>query len=483
MASRFAVPVTQLVNDSASGIASGWLLNFYLTATSTRKDTFSDNALTSANANPVVADSAGRFGDIFLESGTYKVVLTDAAAVEKWTADPVAGSIGTSGVVDEKAASYTVTIDDSTKVLAFDATSGNLTATLLAAATAGDGFEVTIKKSDSGANTVTVDGNGAETIDLAATFVLSLQNQSVTVRSDGANWLVVASTRVATGDIDALAVTTAKIAANAVTEAKLDAAAAIQTNQIGGLKTSNGTDTAHDIDIAVGAARDDGDVANLVLSTAITKQIDAAWAVGTNAGGLDGTESVGGTPDASTMYYIWLIRRSDTGVVDVLFSESATGPTMPTNYDQKRLIGAVRTDGSANIIAFTQSGDYFRYTGDIIADVSDATMTADTFETGTLSVPPSCLTHVYGYVSGTTAEFECALYLKTKGAADVAATGLEAFIAGDRAGNTANAGIGASGTVLVNASSQVEYAVAEDAGVETVTISTIGFTMLTRRDP
>ena len=483
MATRFTPPITHLAKSDFSGAASGWKYNFYSTGTTTRKDTFSDNALTVANTNPVVADSAGRFGDIFLEAGAYRVILTDADDVTIWDADPVAGSIGMSGVVDKKAASYTVTIDDSTKVLAFDATSGNLTATLLAAATAGDGFEVTVKKTDSGANTVTVDGNGAETIDEAAAFVLSLQNQSVTVRSDGTNWLVVAFTRVATGDIDALAVTTAKIAANAVTEAKLDAAAAIQTNQIGGLKTSNGTDTTHDIDIAVGAARDGGDAVNIVLASALTKQIDAAWAVGTNAGGLDGTESVGGTPDASTMYYIWLIRRSDTGVVDALFSESATGPTMPTNYDQKRLIGVVKTDGSANIIQYTQSGDYFRYTGDIILDIYDAGMVPDTFKTGTLSVPPSCLAHVYGYVSGTTGEFECALYLKTKGAADVAATAVEAFIVGDRPGTTAVAGIGASGTVLVNASSQVEYAVTERAGAETVKISTIGFTMLTRRDP
>ena len=190
MASRFAVPVTQLVNDSASGIASGWLLNFYTTGTSTRKDTFSDNALTTANANPVVADSAGRFGDVFLESGTYKVVLTDADAVVKWTADPVAGSIGTSGTIAAKTAAYTVTIDDSTKVIAVDASTAAVTVTLPASATAGDGFEVTVKKTDSSTNAVTVDGNGAETIDGSATYVLGTQYEAVTVRSDASNWQV-----------------------------------------------------------------------------------------------------------------------------------------------------------------------------------------------------------------------------------------------------------------------------------------------------
>ncbi len=115
---------------------------------------------------------------------------------------------------------------------------------------------------------------------------------------------------------------------------------------------NNGADAAKDIDIAPGEARDTTDVDTLVLAAALTKQIDASWAVGTDAGGLDGTESVPGTPDADTWYHVWLIKRSDTGVVDVLFSESATAPTMPTNYDLKRRIGSVLTDGSSNIIAF-----------------------------------------------------------------------------------------------------------------------------------
>lgn len=191
MATRFTMPIEQAIKDDASGSGSGYKLNFYETGTVVRKDSFSDNALTSANANPVVADSAGRFGDIFLESGTYKVVLTDENDVEIWTADPVQGSTGTSGVVDEKTTAYTVTVDDGTKVLAVDATAGAVTITLLAAATAGDGFELTIKKTDSSANAVTIDGNGAETIDGAATLVLPAQNDSVTIRSDGSNWLVV----------------------------------------------------------------------------------------------------------------------------------------------------------------------------------------------------------------------------------------------------------------------------------------------------
>ena len=123
--------------------------------------------------------------------------------------------------------------------------------------------------------------------------------------------------------------------------------------------SNNATDAAKDIDIAAGVAMDSGNAVMMSLSSTLVKHIDASWAVGTNAGGLDGTESVAGTPDADTWYHVWLIRRSDTGVVDVLFSESATAPTMPTNYDQKRRIGAVLTDAAPDIVAFRQAGDWF----------------------------------------------------------------------------------------------------------------------------
>lgn len=192
MATRYTNPIVQLGNDDATDVGSGWKLNFYLTGTTTRKDTFSDNALSSANANPVIANSAGRFGDIFYESGTYKVVLTDDSDVEKWTADPVSGSLGIGGGVIAKTASYTVVADDQSKIITGDSSSGAVTITLLAAATAGDGFEIGVKKIDSSTTAVTVDANGAETIDGITTFVLGAQYQEVLLRCDGVAWHVIA---------------------------------------------------------------------------------------------------------------------------------------------------------------------------------------------------------------------------------------------------------------------------------------------------
>lgn len=105
-------------------------------------------------------------------------------------------------------------------------------------------------------------------------------------------------------------------------------------------------DVTNDIDIAAGgamAASNDF----FIIAGAITKQIDAVWASGTGAGGLD-TGSVGNNP-----YYIWLITNSTSGAKDALFSLSSTAPTMPSGYDKKRLIGWVKRSGGANQLFHT----------------------------------------------------------------------------------------------------------------------------------
>jgi hypothetical protein len=84
-----------------------------------------------------------------------------------------------------------ITEAESNKIVLANATSGNITLLLLAAATAGNGFKVAIKKTDASANTVTLDPNGSETIDGEATYVLSRENESVFLVSDGANWKVI----------------------------------------------------------------------------------------------------------------------------------------------------------------------------------------------------------------------------------------------------------------------------------------------------
>lgn len=92
MSNLFVMP-RQSAFDSSGDPLNGGKLEFFETGTSTNLDTFSDDALSSANANPVVADSAGRFGAIFMKDQDYKVVLSDSADVQIWSADPVRGGV------------------------------------------------------------------------------------------------------------------------------------------------------------------------------------------------------------------------------------------------------------------------------------------------------------------------------------------------------------------------------------------------------
>lgn len=128
--------------------------------------------------------------------------------------------------------------------------------------------------------------------------------------------------------------------------------ASLLPNYISGLVLSAAGSTAT-FGIAVGAATDSANAAIMRLASAYTKTT-SAWAVGTGNGALDT-----GAIANSTWYHVWLIQRSDTKVVDVLVSLSATAPTMPTNYDRKRRIGAMKTDGSAQWVKFAQIGDQF----------------------------------------------------------------------------------------------------------------------------
>ena len=87
---RFVLPY-QSVFDSTGAPVPGALLYFYASGTSTPLTTYADPLLTTPNANPVQANAAGTFPNIFL-SGNYKVILTDSLNNQIWTADPVSGT-------------------------------------------------------------------------------------------------------------------------------------------------------------------------------------------------------------------------------------------------------------------------------------------------------------------------------------------------------------------------------------------------------
>jgi hypothetical protein len=115
---------------------------------------------------------------------------------------------------------------------------------------------------------------------------------------------------------------------------------------------------ASNIDIDVGSACSDDNTTMMVLASPFIKNCTSAWAAGSGAssGALDT-----GSLAASTWYHVYLIERTDTYVVDVLISTSATSPTMPSGYTKKRRIGSFKTNASAQILLFTQYGDMFTW--------------------------------------------------------------------------------------------------------------------------
>lgn len=76
-------------------------------------------------------------------------------------------------------------------VVRVDATSGNVVTSLLPAATAVN-KQYTVIKIDSSGNTVTIDPDGSELINLAATKVISAQLVAWTFFSDGTQWFIIA---------------------------------------------------------------------------------------------------------------------------------------------------------------------------------------------------------------------------------------------------------------------------------------------------
>jgi hypothetical protein len=76
----------------------------------------------------------------------------------------------------------TTTITDSDDLLLVDTTSGAVTVNLPVAGTV-LGRRFTVKKTNAGANNVTLDGSGSETIDGAATLAWNTQWQAYTVQA------------------------------------------------------------------------------------------------------------------------------------------------------------------------------------------------------------------------------------------------------------------------------------------------------------
>lgn len=76
--------------DAAANVEPGAKLYFFETGTTTDKTVYQNDGLSTPHAQPVVANSAGNFAPIYIDTGEeYKAVLKTSGDVELWSVDPI----------------------------------------------------------------------------------------------------------------------------------------------------------------------------------------------------------------------------------------------------------------------------------------------------------------------------------------------------------------------------------------------------------
>lgn len=248
---------------------------------------------------------------------------------------------------------------------------------------------------------------------------------------------------------------------------------------IDGCEISNGTDSDHDIDIAAGAVsmRDGSGNRKLFSVSAITKQIDANWAEGDDAGGFPS----GLTLSTDTWYHVFLIGKDD-GTVDAGFDTDADATNLlsdASSYPWFRHVGWILTDGSSDIIAFLQDGNDF--TWDVPVTDEDNNNPGTSAVTLTVTAPPDeeCQAIVNGGVRTSTGASQAAGYdfiISALAQTDTAPTASSRDSGSGRANNTGERELSViRKAVRLNGSSQIRYRVSASDANMTFELNTIGW--------
>lgn len=128
------------------------------------------------------------------------------------------------------------------------------------------------------------------------------------------------------------------------------------------------------IDVSSGGARNSTNTVDILLTSTLSGilQASGSWTSGNNQNKLDT-----GARANNTWYHVFAIRKTSDGTGDILFSTSATAPTMPSGYAGFRRISAIKTDGSGNIIQFLNFGRNFTFKTPLLdVDVASAIVDA-----------------------------------------------------------------------------------------------------------
>lgn len=227
------------------------------------------------------------------------------------------------------------------------------------------------------------------------------------------------------------------------------------------LSRNSGTPTTK-IDIAAGYAADSTNAVMMTSSGTLTVDCTATGANALDTGSLAN----------NTWYHVWLIAKAD-GTVAGLISTSVSSPTMPATYSYKRRLGSVRTNSSAQFIAFTQDGDYFLWAVTLL-DVS-TTNPGTSAVTSTLTVPTGVNVHalINAHISASGAAAR--VLVSDIAMTDIAPSSGAAAPGSTTGGNSAQDGRVGAIVVRTNTSAQVRYRCDSSDASTTVRINTMGW--------
>lgn len=421
---------TQL--DNSGNLANGFFVYTYVAGTTTPQTTYTDATGTVPQANPVALNARGEPANPFwLTIGlTYKFVLKDASNNLIRTIDNVTGVNDSTITLDQWIAGPTPTyvsasqftlLGDQTSVfevgrrVKLTVTAGTVYGTITATAfttltTVTVGFDNT-SVVDSGlsaafygllsdsndavprgvgtgaeqtlasATTTSIGALGTENIQVTGTTTITgfgVSNKGVfrRLRFAGALTLTYNATSLilpgavnittAVGDVlEAVSLGGGNWYVGSYTRASgSPLTITVIRSYLAGLTLSNASASSGSMVIAAGQATDSTNTVLMSLPSAYTKTT-AAWTLGTGVGGLDT-----GSVSVNTWYHWYEIERVDTGVVDCIFSLSASAPTLPANYTIYRRIGSGFVDTTLHWVNFTQDGDLFQLSVPVLETTS-----------------------------------------------------------------------------------------------------------------
>jgi hypothetical protein len=426
---------------TTSPLAAGKLFT-YVAGTTTKKNTYTTASEASTNTNPIILDSNGEC-NLWYGTGSYKLVLapaddTDPPTNAIWTvdnftassdalADIVTGTsvggfvnyINISNAASGSAPRITATGDGTDTNISLELeTTGTGSVDVLAPLNVTGNTAVTGSLSSSAGATITggltvssggaaITGNSTVTGTLASTTTITAVDYvsvsgnasnagSVRLYEDtdnGTNYTAIRGAASQSADNTVVLPSSwtdgqylqCTVSGNTITLSTSNPAtsASVPRYTLYGFQTSRDSgDTDHDIAITAGFCVGADNTTTISRATSIVKQIDAAWAEGSAAGGRASAISL----TTNTWYHLFVISKNDGVTVDAGFDTSLTATNLladATSYTTYRRIASVLTDASSNIISYHQRGDDFFWASTVTDYNSSSASTGNV----TLSIP------------------------------------------------------------------------------------------------